>query len=248
MGPREKALWTFVMFALVLLEIRSIYLDRNAHDREQKEARDIQLSEFKKIADGIDRTLEQNQKNFAATIKPLNNTLRTATQTLAYTSPKAIGRFTATQLLPQFLPVGVGKHLRFNVYYTNDGNESGRKCIVDVRFYVGKPLSAEAEAKIWLDFNQWWPSVGHSKCLTLMPRDTAPFGSFSTADFKQEEVDGLSNGTLTLYVLKRLIYSDSAGRWRTDDCFQYQDVRSDFEVSKPCLNPDYYKSRYPDHR
>lgn len=34
-GKREKAFWTFVMFALVGLEIRSIYLDRDAHDREQ---------------------------------------------------------------------------------------------------------------------------------------------------------------------------------------------------------------------
>lgn len=43
MGKWEKAFWTVVMFALMGLEIRSIYLDRNAHDIEQAKARAEQL-------------------------------------------------------------------------------------------------------------------------------------------------------------------------------------------------------------
>ena len=48
-GPRERAVWTAVMFALVLLEMKSIYQDRDVHDREQKTARKEQLDQFSKI-------------------------------------------------------------------------------------------------------------------------------------------------------------------------------------------------------
>ncbi|HVB87814.1 MAG TPA: hypothetical protein VNK23_14235 [Candidatus Dormibacteraeota bacterium] len=69
MGQREKALWTVIFFALVLLEIRSIYLDRSEHDREEASARLTQLEGFKSIADGINTTSIQNQQQFAATMK-----------------------------------------------------------------------------------------------------------------------------------------------------------------------------------
>jgi hypothetical protein len=38
-GKREKAIWTALMFILVLLEIRSIYLDRAEHDSKEAAAR-----------------------------------------------------------------------------------------------------------------------------------------------------------------------------------------------------------------
>ncbi|MGH9739297.1 MAG: hypothetical protein ACRD4X_12040 [Candidatus Acidiferrales bacterium] len=69
MGQREKALRTVIFFALVLLEIRSIYFDRAKHDREEASVRLTQLEGFKSIADGINTTSMQNQQQFASTMK-----------------------------------------------------------------------------------------------------------------------------------------------------------------------------------
>ncbi len=74
MGKRERAFWTVVMFALMLLEIKSIYQDRKAHDQEQAEARQTQLDNFKKIGDEITLAIQQNQQNF--------NTVMTSTKML----------------------------------------------------------------------------------------------------------------------------------------------------------------------
>ncbi len=78
-GKWEKALWTFVMFALVLLEIRSIYLDRSAHDREQAAARAEQLSQFEAIAQRIDTSIANSQKQFDATMSGIGKNIDTVT-------------------------------------------------------------------------------------------------------------------------------------------------------------------------
>lgn len=75
-GAREKALWTTGMFSLVWLEIRSIYLDRAAHDRQEADARAAQLEGFKSIAKGINETSTQNQQQFAATVKSFEEVMR----------------------------------------------------------------------------------------------------------------------------------------------------------------------------
>jgi hypothetical protein len=68
MGKREKAFWTFMTFALLLLELKSVYQDRKEHDSEQSKARAEQLAEFGKIARGIDTTIAENQHHFDATM------------------------------------------------------------------------------------------------------------------------------------------------------------------------------------
>lgn len=68
-SPREKALWTLVLLALLLLEIHSIYEDRAEHEQEQLHARNEQLASFNRIAQGIDKTIENSDREFAATMK-----------------------------------------------------------------------------------------------------------------------------------------------------------------------------------
>jgi hypothetical protein len=75
MGKWEKAAWTFVMFALMWLEIRSIYLDRRAHDVEQAAARKEQLKHFKEVGDGITTAIDESQKQFDATMQRSNSIL-----------------------------------------------------------------------------------------------------------------------------------------------------------------------------
>ncbi len=70
-GRREKALWTFVMFVLLILEIRVIYADRDRHDKEQREAQEQSEKNFSRIADGITLGIKQNQLHFDSTMARL---------------------------------------------------------------------------------------------------------------------------------------------------------------------------------
>jgi len=78
-SKREKALWTAVMFALVLLEIRSIYQDQAEHDRQQADARAEQLKSFKEIAGGVDTAIANSQREFDATMRRTNQVLNSTT-------------------------------------------------------------------------------------------------------------------------------------------------------------------------
>jgi hypothetical protein len=61
-GRREKAAWTLLLLALLLYEIKSVYQDRNEHDREQAALRTEQLAEFNRIADGMERSIVGMEK------------------------------------------------------------------------------------------------------------------------------------------------------------------------------------------
>ena len=66
-GQGRKAVWTGVMFALLLLELKTLYQDRREHDQEQAEARAEQLRQFGKIANGIAENLKAGEEEFKAT-------------------------------------------------------------------------------------------------------------------------------------------------------------------------------------
>jgi hypothetical protein len=105
MGKWEKAIWTFVMFALMLLEIRSIYLDRRAHDVEQATARAEQLQHFNEIGEGIKGAVAESQKQFAATMQRSNSILGGVSESIKI----ATGGDGYCWLVPESpLPVGVG--------------------------------------------------------------------------------------------------------------------------------------------
>lgn len=71
-GRHERALWTVVMFALLLLEIKSVYQDRNEHDLQQAEARERETKNFERIAKGITEAIDVSDKNFAETMNRSN--------------------------------------------------------------------------------------------------------------------------------------------------------------------------------
>jgi hypothetical protein len=79
MSKREKAIWTAVMFTLMLLEIKSIYQDRAHHDREQAAARATELAGFAQTANGINSTISNGQRQFAATMSRFDENLNTMT-------------------------------------------------------------------------------------------------------------------------------------------------------------------------
>jgi hypothetical protein len=127
LSRREKAFWTSMMFALVGLEVHSIYLDRAQHDREQSLAHCQELENFREIAASINSAISQSQRQFETTIGSLRSALKTEQETLENTRPKAI--LSVRTLIPVQHPefFGVGRSLSFNVFYRNSGNDVGHR-------------------------------------------------------------------------------------------------------------------------
>jgi hypothetical protein len=82
-GQREKALWIFVMFALLLLEIKSVYQDRDEHDRQHEEAEEREASHFETIANGVEDTIRSSQEHFDATMAEAKRLNRLSQESLA---------------------------------------------------------------------------------------------------------------------------------------------------------------------
>src|SRR5437868_7148035 len=74
-GNREKATWIFIMFALLMLEMKSVYQDRNEHDQQQADARDRETKSFETIAEGITGAIRESDTNFAAVMQRSNRIL-----------------------------------------------------------------------------------------------------------------------------------------------------------------------------
>ncbi len=102
-GRREKAVWTIVMFLLVGLEIRSIYLDRAAHDRQETQDRETQLTNFREIAKGIDTTIATSQKQFEATMKSTNLIIAANSKLLGVTE-ESLKNITGSDSVPYIVP------------------------------------------------------------------------------------------------------------------------------------------------
>ena len=75
----EKAIWTGAMFLLLLLELRTIYLDRSDHDAEQAKARCEQLMQFRSIAGQLTTAIRENQRHFDQTLTKVNDAINTET-------------------------------------------------------------------------------------------------------------------------------------------------------------------------
>lgn len=242
-GRREKAIWTFLMFALVLLEIRSIYLDRDAHDKEQAAAREEQLKQFGEIAKGINATIDKSQMQFDATMARIETTLKTSEETLNNTQPIAALEFRTMSVYQPSLPIAVGRQLEFNVAYTNAANDTARNYNYDARLYVRRLDDPEAQREIAIDFNRWWDISQHPTSAAIRPNYPS-FFSFRSLPLTENEVSGVLNHSLTLYVLIRFTWTDRTGRWASDECFAFQDPTHDLEVGHPCsiFTRDRYKS------
>jgi len=92
-GRREKALWTLVVFVLLLLEIKSVYQDRKEHDAEQAAIRREESEHFERIAQGIENSNTHREENFQATLKQSDALILAAVKIMGL-SKDAIGSIT----------------------------------------------------------------------------------------------------------------------------------------------------------
>jgi hypothetical protein len=102
-GRLEKVLWTLAMFALLALELRTLYLDRDEHDAEQALARCRDLESFQAIANKLDGSIRQAQGQYQSTIAEVNNVLKT-TQSAASLAKNSVDQLSGKGSYPCIVP------------------------------------------------------------------------------------------------------------------------------------------------
>jgi hypothetical protein len=60
----ERVIYVVIAFALFIVEMRAVYADRDAHDREQATARQQEERNFQEIAGGIQKAIKDSDINF----------------------------------------------------------------------------------------------------------------------------------------------------------------------------------------
>jgi hypothetical protein len=87
----EKAAWTLILFMLLLLEVKSVYQDRNEHDEAEKESRQRSEQNFREIANGIQETvnelnttIKEGREHFDRTMAGIAGTISTQTGGSSY--------------------------------------------------------------------------------------------------------------------------------------------------------------------
>jgi len=75
----EKVGWIMVAFFFCALEMNVLYKDRAEHEHEQSQARAQQLKSFNEIAEGIDKTIQNSDREFAATMARTDSLLANIT-------------------------------------------------------------------------------------------------------------------------------------------------------------------------
>lgn len=68
-NARKRGIWIAIMATLMVLELRSIHLDRAENERKENEARKSQLQNFDKIGSGITDSITQAKRHFDRTMQ-----------------------------------------------------------------------------------------------------------------------------------------------------------------------------------
>lgn len=243
MHSTHKLLATVAIFVLMGLEIRDIRKDRAASDSQAAEQRRLDRESFKKIATGLDSSIQQSQSHFEATMNQVKPTLEASRKAVENTIPQALMIAQRVNLgsktPPQPTP---GSPMSFNIYFTNSGNDTARLFRRDGRAYLAVPGDTQQQREIWDAFDSTWRKEEDFKAVPfeIDPNSTGDsFFSILTNELSVTDVSNFNSRALAVYVLVRFVYSDRTGRWASDSCRYYQDFTRD-GVSHPC---EFKKSR-----
>ena len=75
----HKAVWMLLIGGCLFMEFRAIRNDRAEHDKEVQEARRVENERFEAIAQGIERSITNSQKQFDTTMARTNRVLNNVT-------------------------------------------------------------------------------------------------------------------------------------------------------------------------
>lgn len=251
MSTLAKVSWVVLLICLLLTEFTAIDKDRADNQEQQRKFFEAQKKGFQGIA-------TQAQSNFATTtgglkaaIEGLDANIKVATQTFQQTRPHADVRLLEYELDGDpLIPFKAKSIHQFLFYFNNPGTESARIYKKFGGMYIGKPNASDAEKAISRAFETDWdksPAAPRSQfmptVISLAP--LAPFWATEGVSFTENDVARLNKGE-TLYLVRRIEYSDSLGRWYTDVCgymeprsFDHPDQRI---ANHPCsvlVNPRY---------
>jgi hypothetical protein len=122
----EKAGWTFFFLILVVGEIWMIRVDRERNEDKEEKARKLQLTSFRKIADGIEASNRANQQHFEATMNEVKGLITSAKQ-IATTATESLHQVTGNHqfcyimVLRLFTPTSTGIEEKYRLVALNSG-------------------------------------------------------------------------------------------------------------------------------
>jgi hypothetical protein len=231
MGKWEKAGWTLVMFVLMGLELRSIYMDRRDHEEQQAAARAEQLQHFKEVGDGITKAITTSQAEFAATMKRSDDILSGIGESLNIQSGGDSYAYV------QMSPLGTGD-FGFELYIIQDGNHH----LLNVFGSVIDLDKLDSAFKTGQVANRSIYEIGLDR-MPILYRGRAVFvGTYSTpgdtSDYKRFNISLSANNGLfsELYRLKRV-----NGKWITAMMVQvaYYDQKGHGRVACTRVDKDF---------
>lgn len=139
-GKKEKALWTAVMFVLLVLELRSISLDRKEHDKEQSDARETQLVQFQNIVTQAQTHFDQTMQAFVVMLDN-EEKISTATQ-------NTLNEITGGKTYPEVIATFTGSPTASLAIIAN-----GKNSLSDVTVYVRSHMQLSDPKSLWQQFN-----------------------------------------------------------------------------------------------
>lgn len=93
----SKVAWIAVFMVLTVFEVRNMYRDRDAHDREEAATRERERKAFEGIAQGLNTSISNNQKAFDAQMRRMEQ--------LSGLSREALGNLTGGDTFCYFTAV-----------------------------------------------------------------------------------------------------------------------------------------------
>lgn len=231
----EKFFWILMSFGLIFAEIRAIRVDRSEQIRHQLEDRKAQDLDFKGIRDVQDNNFKATAQGLQGAIQGIQSTLKAANTTLIQTKPYAAVQVTGISFAdgaPSTINSGVS--YPFNLVIINKGNEAADIRKEAVRIYTGTPDDPNAQDQIAKQFEKDWVTAVKVPS-SLLPQIPVIMSRYMT--FSPEDIAGFSKRNLTVYFLYRVEYSDSSGRWRSQECEAMQNGPSadlDFAMFHYC--------------
>ena len=233
----QKAIWMVLIGLLLVIELRTISKDRADSDRKALSDRAEQDKNFKNIRTAQDDDFRHTADGLKAAIDGIGSTLKSANRTLEQTRPHAVLHFTGVDFKnpptpPAPFQAGVQYH--FNCDFINDGNEDATFLESLMKIYIAKPDDKNAQLNLAAQFEQDW-NVERQGRPSVISAHHPGFDSILRA-LTSDEVERLRKGD-TIYLLRRLEYTDSTGKWFSDDCshLQVSNKEISFGVGHPCI-------------
>jgi hypothetical protein len=240
----QKGLWMVVIGAFLITELRAISKDRAEAQLQASLDRQAQDTAFFHIRETQNANFTATASNLTTAITGIQSTLTAANATLKQTHPHADLRTESIGFSSAPAQILSNTNYGFDTHFINAGPESSQNIKAMTTISAGVPDDISAQKALAVKFEAAWKAdVGHDTPRAVPPGKAGLFYTDFRA-FSADEVDGFARGTLTIYFLSRMEYSDSTGRWRSDWCTALQTEKGVLSVivAHPC--PLFSRQRY----